>query len=218
MLKEIIPVLHVLSEIQVIENLDILKKLDLNKVFIIGHSGKYTVAENLITILKIAKEKSFWCGCNFLNYDPIEILKTYNTCGFDALWYDDSYAGINNNKTKEIFDTRNIYNENIELYGGVAFKYCQQPKSLDEACIEASKYMDVVVTSSLSTGVAANINKVNDMRNYTDKNKRLGIASGITPENVNDYNADIFLVSTGVSKDFYNFDEKKLSQLIKKIN
>lgn len=43
----------------------------------------------------------------------------------------------------------------------------------------------------------------------------IAIASGITPENVVEYLpfVDAYLVSTGISADFYNFDFKKTQEL-----
>ena len=47
----------------------------------------------------------------------------------------------------------------------------------------------------------------------------LAIASGVTPDNVNDYLPYInaFLVSTGISKDFHNLDLEKTKELMEKI-
>lgn len=39
--KDLIPVLHVKSEQQAIENLDLLLSFDIKKVFLIGHGGRY---------------------------------------------------------------------------------------------------------------------------------------------------------------------------------
>lgn len=214
--KELIPVLHVKSEQQVIKNLTLLLNYNIKKVFIIGHDGPFTKAENLLYILSIVKKMNFWCGVNFLGYNTADILKKYDENSFDALWYDNSFAGIDDCKTKNIYDIKNQYAPNVKLFGGVAFKYCEQPKDLKEACNIAIKYMDVVTTSGEGTGIAANKNKIEAMCSYIGEHK-IGIASGITPENINDYPVDYFLVSTGISKDFYNFDENKIIKILEQI-
>lgn len=211
-----IPVLHVQSEQQAIDNLNILLECEINQVFVIGHEGKYRSADNLVSLAVLAQKKGFWCGINFLGYDPIAVLKQYGNTLFDALWYDNSFAGIDNEKTRAIFEARNRYATHIKLFGGVAFKYCPQPKDLQEACNVAEKYMDVVVTSGIGTGIAADAQKISEMRRYLGPNAQLGIASGITAENVQEYEVEYLLVSTGISKDFYTFDKGKILQLLGK--
>lgn len=217
MLKPIIiPVLHVQSKKQAIDNLDVLLECGIKQVFIIGHEGKFRSAEKLVHISDLAHQKGFWCGINSLGYNPIEVLKQYGNAPFEALWYDNSFAGIDNEKTKAIYEARDRYAAHVKLFGGVVFKYCPQPKDLQEACTVAEQYMDVVVTSGNGTGIAADVQKINEMRCYLDPHTKLGIASGITAENVHEYDADYLLVSTGISKDFYTFDKEKILKLIEK--
>ena len=211
----IIPVLHIQSEQQAIDNLDILLECGIKQVFIIGHEGKFRGADKLVRISDLAHQKGFWCGINFLGYDPIEVLKQYGIYSFEALWYDNSFAGVDNAQTRSIYETRNRHAAHVKLFGGVAFKYCPQPKDLREACTVAEQYMDVVVTSGIGTGIAADTQKISEMRRYLGPNARLGIASGITAENAQKYDADYLLVSTGISKDFYTFDKEKIFSLIR---
>lgn len=217
MLTSIIPVLHIQSEKQAIASLDLLLECDIKQVFIIGHEGKFRSAERLVHLSNLAHQKGFWCGINFLGYDPIEMLKQYGNASFEALWYDNSFAGIDNKKTSAIYEARNQYARHMKLFGGVAFKYCPQPKDLKEACMIAEQYMDVVVSSGIGTGVAADTQKINEMRCCLGSNTKLGIASGITAENVQEYDADYLLVSTGISKDFYTFDKEKIINLTKSL-
>jgi predicted TIM-barrel enzyme len=78
--------------------------------------------------------------------------------------------------------------------------------------------MDVVTTSGDGTGIAADIKKVSDMKSYI-KDTPLGIASGITIENVDQYlpYVDAFLVATGISKTFTELDADKVKSLRLKI-
>jgi predicted TIM-barrel enzyme len=87
----------------------------------------------------------------------------------------------------------------------------------------ACHYMDVVTTSGSGTGMAAEPEKIKTMSTVAKKyNKKLGIASGITPNNIKDYESvTYFLVATGISKDFHTFNPllvKELSEKIHKLN
>lgn len=77
--------------------------------------------------------------------------------------------------------------------------------------------MDVVTTSGSATGVAAQIQKIKDMR-ASCGDKAMALASGVTPENAPLYAPliDAFLVATGISKpgDFYNLDPNRLRALL----
>jgi predicted TIM-barrel enzyme len=75
--------------------------------------------------------------------------------------------------------------------------------------------MDVVTTSGKGTGWAADIKKIQKMKQAMG-DFPLAIASGVTPENVTTYLpvADCFLVATGISRNFYEFDLAKTRQLI----
>jgi len=77
--------------------------------------------------------------------------------------------------------------------------------------------MDVVTTSGVATGQAADMTKITDFRRGLGQSP-LAIASGITPDNAAAYaaNVDCFLVATGINRtgDFYNIDPARLSALL----
>ena len=78
--------------------------------------------------------------------------------------------------------------------------------------------MDVVTTSGIATGNAAEISKMATFRSALPDTP-IALASGITPENATDYEmVDCFMVATGVNitDDFYNIDPSKLGLLISK--
>ena len=62
----------------------------------------------------------------------------------------------------------------------------------------ATHFMDVVCTSGVKTGSAADIEKIRTFRSGCG-DKVLALASGVTPENVTDYipYVDCILVATG---------------------
>jgi len=81
----------------------------------------------------------------------------------------------------------------------------------------ATKYMDVVVTSGVATGHAADVGKIDTFREHCG-DTALGLASGITPENAGQYAdaVDLFMVATGINHDgdFYNIDPERLKRLM----
>jgi predicted TIM-barrel enzyme len=72
-------------------------------------------------------------------------------------------------------------------------------------------------TSGAATGQPADRNKLGAMRAALGSGP-LGIASGVTPENVAAHRGLVthILVSTGISNSFYTFDEESLRSLIEK--
>jgi predicted TIM-barrel enzyme len=83
----------------------------------------------------------------------------------------------------------------------------------------ATHYMDVVTTSGPATGEPAEVEKIKTMKKSIG-DFPLAIASGITPENVSDClpYADIFLVATGISKNFFDLDSDKVHRLSRSIH
>ena len=106
--------------------------------------------------------------------------------------------------------------------GGTAFKKQREvkPEMYAYSGRLAAAHMDIVVTSGIATGHAADINKIKTFRESCGETT-LAVASGITPENAKEYvqDVDLFMVATGINfdDDFYNIDSNKLIKLIKTI-
>jgi len=76
--------------------------------------------------------------------------------------------------------------------------------------------MDVVTTSGVATGQAADVDKIATFRAAMGDTP-LALASGITPENAMDYeDIDCFMVATGINKqgNFYDIDPDRLAALM----
>ena len=77
--------------------------------------------------------------------------------------------------------------------------------------------MDIVVTSGIATGCAADVSKIKIFRDNCGETA-LALASGITSENALEYAADVdlFMVATGINfdGDFYNIDPARLQKLM----
>ena len=145
--------------------------------------------------------------------------------GINGVWVDNAYIneGLGINNQKYPLQVKNLINK-IKwkgiYFGGVAFKYQKRVNDIIMASKIACQYIDVVTTSGMGTGKAAEPKKIKIMSTIVQKcNKEIGIASGITPNNVEDYKSvNYFLVATGISNDFYTFNPLLMKQLSEKIN
>ncbi len=92
-----------------------------------------------------------------------------------------------------------------EFFLGLAFKYSRNVHltgaALKEHCEKVSAVADVPTTSGDATGIEANMEKIREIRSYLPINMRLGIASGVTEQNVESYleeGVTDFLVATSL--------------------
>ena len=77
--------------------------------------------------------------------------------------------------------------------------------------------MDVITTSGVATGHAAELKKIAMFRAAIG-DRPLAIASGITPENAVSFSeVDCFMVATGINKknNFYELDRSRLARMMK---
>ncbi len=117
-----------------------------------------------------------------------------------------------------------------EFFLGLAFKYSKNVHltgdALKEHCIKVSASADVPTTSGDATGSAADMKKIREIRSYLLPSKRLGIASGVTEQNVQSYlqeGVTDFLVATSLiekvnqvdSSDILSFSKvSKMAEII----
>ena len=225
----ILPVVHVIDEEQALRNVNIACREGAQGVFLINHDFSHTML--LPIIVSIRRQCPYmWIGVNFLGVTgrtAFGILGklAQDGCQVDAYWADN--ACIEETLTleeqaaaKEIEEARTSSGWKGLYFGGTAFK-CQrhvEDSLVGRAAEIASHFMDVVTTSGSGTGIAANIDKIKDMRRGS-WDVAMALASGITPENALSYTADIdcFMVATGISLDFYNIDPIKLRALIQMV-
>ncbi|MEM7423752.1 MAG: hypothetical protein AAF334_08500, partial [Pseudomonadota bacterium] len=103
-------------------------------------------------------------------------------------------------------------------FGGTAFKKQRpvDPADYQIAAAQAALRMDVVTTSGVATGAAAEAGKIDSFRSGVG-DAPLAIASGITPDNAMIYGAaDCFMVATGINHEdsFYDIDPARLRALL----
>ncbi|MBU4480450.1 adenine phosphoribosyltransferase [Patescibacteria group bacterium] len=217
-------VIHVQNYEQTLKNIKIAVEEGVDGVFFISHGEVNHAYLSALLVLVKAQYFNLWTGLNFLD---LSVKDAFIELPLSAkgLWVDNS--GID-----DFVDSGGIFPQHIlELrkrvkkdwrglyFGGVAFKYQKQSTDLVKVSKTATRFLDVITTSGDRTGKPPSLVKITTMRNSIG-DFPLAIASGMTPENVGDYRdlADCFLVSTGISKDFLNLDQKKVAKFVKAIS
>lgn len=215
-MKCILPVVHVVTLQQALDNTGLAKDVGANGVFLINHDVS---DEDLLGIHDSVADAfpGFWTGVNCLGLSPDEVFCEISE-KVHGVWVDN--AGIEEHAAKQeigeaVLGIKNKHAPNCRYFGGVAFKYQRPVEDLEAACVIAPHYMDVVTTSGKGTGHAADVEKIRRMKKALGEYP-LAIASGVTPENVDDYLPYVhyFLVATGVSKSHTEFDRQRLRELV----
>ncbi|MCR5164173.1 MAG: hypothetical protein K6C40_09170 [Thermoguttaceae bacterium] len=235
-LRAFLPVIHIDSSDLAVSNARIAAESGAQGVFLINHGRS---SDHNLPYIAMAIRQEFpelWIGANFLSLIPVDAQDFVNSLEapyhFDGLWVDDT--GVDERLPED--DPNQgaarlaAYRKSMDwpglYFGGTAFKY-QRPvadEDLPTVARIAARYTDVVVTSGSGTGQAADLRKIRLMKDALG-DFPLGIASGITSENVDEYLpfTNAFLVSTGIcvnegqDEDFYHFDPEKVKRLADKI-
>ena len=223
----VLPVIHVLDVEQTVRNINIAVDCGCPGVFLINHDFGI---ETFLPIIEAARAQfpDFWIGINFLavtGLSAFPVLADLENSGIrvDAYWADDARIDErapfdHQPEASEIQDVRNTVGWNGLYFGGTAFKKQRDvaPEDYEVSARIAAGYMDVVTTSGVATGMAADTSKIESFRNACGE-KPIALASGITPENVHVYAnlVDCLMVATGINfkDDFYNIDRKRLKCL-----
>lgn len=212
----VLPVIHVDSSEQAQRNTLIAREAGADGVFLINHGMPDS---SLLDIHDAVAKRhhDWWIGVNCLGMTADETFKTVSPT-VTGVWSDN--AGIDEGQldqpmARQIGETQQARVPNCLWFGGVAFKYQRPVTDLEAACQIATQHMDVVTTSGPGTGQAAEIKKIQRMKQALGDTP-LAIASGITPENVHDYLpfADCFLVATGISQSFTELDSDRVRSLV----
>lgn len=206
-------VIHVEDESQARRNIAIALENGADGVFLINHSIS---SEQLIAIFaKMRKEfPDFWMGMNMLDLNPYEALAVMGNMGCETgLWVDNAgiYESGPTSHAKGFVDYRSEWNG--IYFGGVAFKYQEAVSDPGRVTKLAVPYVDVITTSGSGTGFAPDLEKIKAMKKAAVDHP-LANASGITPENVREYQpyVDCFIVATGVSDSHTELNAKRVRE------
>lgn len=225
---EIYPVIHFRDEQQALEQSSVARDTGADGVYLIEH-GTDVRADDLVSSFERIKAKypDFFVGINFLQFaSGLEafgyILQKLHTEAIykapDGLWVDDIAPRAESADYLRHVDERL---NAIRYLGGIAFKYTPtHTEDPGEAWVEArrlSRYADVVTTSGPGTGRAASPEKIAAMKRAIGL-QPLAIASGVTPENLADYQgqADQVLVATSIETrpGSGEFDVQRLGHMV----
>lgn len=211
---QIYPVIHYKDDETTINEATIAYNAGANGVFLISHLGSN---ERLIPLaVEIKKLLGFKVGLNFLGDDAIYTAHIVKKNGLDMIWND--YCGVSSaGLSFEGYELQAwaAANQHIDVFASVAFKYQADEPNPSLAAQLAKAAGFIPTTSGAGTGQAPTLDKISTM--FTSTNGLLAIASGMTPENIEEFKPYLshVLVSTGISKDEYHFDEDKLKEFIR---
>lgn len=212
MYNDIFAVIHARNKIESFANADLAISCGCNGVFFISH-GDLSDNEILDLAKSYESENSILIGINLLGA-RVENIVSDIACSVDMLWSDYVPTG----SSQELFIQRR--NEQLcafKFFGGVAFKYQPQPSDLLKAAQDVRGVVDVLTTSGTATGSAPESSKLKILaEGFGDK---IAVASGVTATNAVEMLPYVnkFLVSTGISSDFFTIDEYKCKALVNAI-
>jgi predicted TIM-barrel enzyme len=218
--RVVLPVIHVKDGAQAMENARVALGEGADGVFLIGH-GRGMDCDNLLLIQQQLREAmpAAWIGVNCLDLSPVDVF-AHVTNLVSGVWVDNAEiqeSAVVQTEAARIESAKREHGYRGLYFGGVAFKYQRHVADLARGALIAKEYVDVVTTSGIGTGSEPDVAKVETMRAALGDHPP-AIASGITPENVRNYlAADVFMVATGISRDFYNFDPARVASLVKAV-
>lgn len=212
----ILPVIHVESNNQALRNIEVARSCGSDGVFLINHGMS---PEALLRIYNdsVREFPDEWIGLNLLGVGPSEVFRMVPDTA-DGVWVDD--AGIDERQedqdyAEEVWASKRESKFRGLYFGGVAFKYCRKVEDVQRAARFAGFYMDVVTTSGVATGKAADVSKIGAMKAVLGP-RPLAVASGIAPYNIVKYLpfSDCYLVATHVSTSFFELCPSLLKSLV----
>lgn len=207
--RVLLPVIHYKDHDAALESLDVAVRAGAKGVFLINQGPPGTAVDRFdLERLRAASQAAhpgLWVGVNRLEFG----LRYHE--GYDGTWADNADAYPNPDAlTRRVRDlVRDPPASKPYLYfGGVAF---------------AAKHLDVIVTSGPVTGTPPSVTKIQVMRAAIDTANPeipLGIASGISPENVSEFlpYAQVFLVASAIEVEFGVLDYDKTARLADRIS
>lgn len=214
---KIIPVIHHINEQITMKNIELCIKHNVYGVFLISMEG---INDGLSALAKRIKNNNpqLKIGVNHLGYDARESIYEGLNYSLDFVWSDNPIVTGQFISNEAEFIADEIKSSNLQFFNSVAFKYQKVEKNLEQVVINSKSLGFIPTTSGEATGKAADLNKLMTMKNAIP-DYPLAIASGLTPDNVNDYIPFIEygLVATGISKTFHELDDNKMKQIMENI-
>jgi hypothetical protein len=209
---EIIPTLEITTEKEFRNNLNMLKELGINKLFIYGCGFLY--------FSRIASEENFWVGVKPANDIRIlDIIEYSDVSSINGIWYSAYENSANYNKDEiiaDIFKAKQNKKNTIEIFGQINFNNYFNENELVNVSTYSARNMEVIIISDSDDGAfPPRIDMVNAIRNII-QNKHLAIYGGITLENIKEYSelASYIILKKEISNKDNKFDKNKLMEFI----
>ena len=223
-----LPVIHVKDLQQTWWNAQIAMDNGADGVFLINHGITHLELLDIFAKLRLM-EPNIFIGVNLLGVSRVEALELLYGLSkrwqANAVWVDDAgYHDLRNLDTQREKVRKEISKFQIQsrwsfmYFGGVAFKGQRMVGDyLLSTRLASEDLLDVIVTSGEATGIPPKIEKIEAMYEITKGRCDLGVASGMSAENVGEYMPYVkyFLVSTSISGSFYYFDWEKVAAFAK---
>ena len=218
--RVLLPVIHVESEGQAVRNAGLARAAGCDGVFLINHaisSARLFAVQRVVT----GEFPDWWIGVNCLDLHPSEVFAEVGP-DVDGIWVDNGLVDerrADQPDADAVAAARAASGWSGLYFAGTAFKYQRPVEDLRAAARLASRYCDVVTTSGPGTGEAATVDKIGTMKQALGVHP-LAIASGITPDNLDDYlpTADAFLVATGISRSFTELDPALVDEAVRRVH
>jgi hypothetical protein len=228
--RVLLPVIHYAGHDEAHGSVDVAVEHGADGVFLIDQ-GIHAEALPMFADEILARHPELWVGVNLLGYEPANTFAHFDLAGVPirGVWSDHGGVGFRRlphipyargpvwveNSAKRMDEIR-LRNPGLLYFGGAAFKG-QAPVHDDDLAPlarEARRHMDVVTTSGPQTGVAAEPHRVAALAGAVEPPVAVGLASGVTPENVHLYpGVHAFLVATHIEADYGVLDPKKVRAL-----
>ena len=211
---KVFPVIHHLNDSLALEEAQVAYECGADGVFLISHHNKDKDLPFIGQTIKSYgwNNNNFFVGLNLLSTPACEAFNIVKDSSLDAVWLDN--PGITSNKItmagSQLIELSQQY-PHVQVFASVAFKYQPIESDPKEAAIRVRQFGWIPTTSGSGTGSAPEVSKLQTMFDKT-----LAIASGMTPENVQQFMPYLshILVATGVSQDEYRIDYEKLSRFV----
>jgi predicted TIM-barrel enzyme len=215
----LLAVIHAESADQVIRNTDVALAGGADGVFLINHAISDAA---LVYCYHAARSRfeSAWIGLSFMRLGATESVRLAPATA-SGLWVSDAGIEEQGPQPEDVHSLSRLRAESGRdglYFGGVAFKHQRPVKDPAAAARAAVPFVDVITTSGSATGSAPSTEKVASMRGAIGGHP-LAIASGVSPENVQEYLhlVDCILASSSISDSEAELSPKRLARLVRAI-
>jgi predicted TIM-barrel enzyme len=204
------PVIHTQNTEQAARNIKIASDAGAHGVFLINMDITIEALINIVQELRDADVLHIDLGLNLLGLSNDDAMMTAQSLDAAAYWTDHTEGR-----------GRTDTGLSPEWFGGTAHKGNVHVGNLLLAMTarQAATRMSVPTTTGEGTGIAADPERVRLCRTGMTSDQRLGLASGLTPGNVDQYLPYVtdYLAATGISDSFYELNADLTDELADKI-